>query len=572
MNHSDEEKILQDSLIRIKELKKELYTIKQEPIAIIGLGCRFPGGADNPAAYWQLLKNHQNAVTEIPKNRWDVDAYYSADNSSVGKSYARHGAFLKDGVDKFDPLFFNISPIEAPMIDPRQRLLLEVVWESLEDANLVPEEIKNSSTSLFIGISGNEWGELLHEQTDNEAQKAAGISLSMLSGRISHFFGLKGPSVVLDTACSGSLVAVHQACQSLRSGESNLALAGGINLLLSPYGFVISAKANLLSINGCCKTFDQGADGHVRGEGCGIVVLKRLSDAQKNHDRILAVIKGSAVNHDGASGGLMIPNGKVQEELIRTALYNANLQPDDINYLEVQGTASKIGDPIEAKAIYNVFCRKNNDNKRTQPLIIGTVKANIGHTEAAAGIAGLIKTVLALQNEEIPKQLHFEKKNQSIIDFEAIPAQIPINSTAWKRKNGYLRRAGISAFGFSGTNAHVIIEETSSLVEVTQKSSNTSHLLLISAKNSTSLHQQIQNYIVFLKNTDQDIADICYTSQIGRTHFKKRVGIEGLTHEDFVEKLQTINSSLDNLDETNNSSLLKQFMSGENKLAWYEFI
>jgi len=427
-----------------------------EPIAIVGMACRFPGGANTPEDFWQLLQQGKEAIDLIPETRWSLDDYYDPNPDTPNKTPVRHGAFIDD-IDLFDAKFFNISPREAENMDPQQRLLLEVVWESLENAGINPKELAETDTSVFIGATTHEYSDLLSRH-NYDAYIATGNNQSVLAGRISFALGLQGPCLTLDTACSSSLVALNQACHSLHLGETHLAIVGGVNALLSPYTYITLSNAKMLTTDGHCKVFSEQADGYVRGEGCGVVVLKRLSDARQAGDKILGVIKSSVVNQDGASSGLTVPNGVAQEKLLRKSLAQANLQPKDIDYIEAHGTGTKLGDPMETHAISNVY---KNSHDEQNPLYISSVKANIGHLESAAGMASLIKTVLALQYEKIPPHVPFKKLN-SAINLTAIPAQIPLELTDWK-KGEKPRRAGISSFGFSGTNAHVILEEAPQL-------------------------------------------------------------------------------------------------------------
>ena len=427
-----------------------------EPIAIVGMGCRFPGGVSDPRAFWQLLHDGVDAIREVPPERWDVDAFYDANPDAPGKMYTRWGGFL-EGIDRFDPRFFGMTPREAVSLDPQQRLLLEVSWEALEHAGQRPDALRGSSTGVFVGISGNEYvGVQLRGRTlsDLDAYAGTGNSPSMAAGRLSFTLGLQGPSMAVDTACSSSLVAVHLACQSLRQGECRLALAGGVNLILGPLTNVILSRARMMAPDGRCKTFDASADGYVRGEGCGLVVLKRLSDALADGDDVLAVVRGSAVNQDGRSSGLTVPNGVAQESLMRDALAQAGVAPGEVSYVEAHGTGTSLGDPIEMRALGAVLCA---ERPATERLKVGSVKTNLGHLEAAAGVAGLIKTVLALRHEEIPPHLHFTAPNP-LIPWTELPVDVPVTPASWPR--GDRRRiAGVSSFGFSGTNAHVVIEE-----------------------------------------------------------------------------------------------------------------
>ncbi|MGH9956589.1 MAG: beta-ketoacyl synthase N-terminal-like domain-containing protein, partial [Pyrinomonadaceae bacterium] len=381
--------------------------LHSEPIAIIGLGCRFPGAGD-PEAFWRLLRDGGEAITEVPRDRWDVNAFYDLNPTTPGKMNTRWGGFLEQ-VDLFDPHFFGISPREAASMDPQQRLVLEVSWEALENAGQTAEELADSQTGVFIGISTNDYSRRqLGDPAVNDAYAGTGNALSIAANRVSYLLDLRGPSLAMDTACSSSLVALHYACQSLRNGECSLALAGGVNLILSPELTVTFSQARMMASDGRCKTFDAEADGYVRGEGCGIVVLKRLSDALKDGDTILAMVRGSAVNQDGRSNGLTAPSGTAQQAVIRQALDNAGVPPDQVCYVETHGTGTPLGDPIEFRALAAVL---GEGRAPDQPCVLGSVKTNIGHLESAAGIAGLIKGVLVLQNEEIPPHLHLKKTN-----------------------------------------------------------------------------------------------------------------------------------------------------------------
>ncbi|GEM_PF-3640534 len=421
--------------------------ITHEPIAIIGMSCRFPL-ADNTEEFWSLLNNNTDAISEVPKDRWD--------NNTTEKIANRYGGFLKE-IDQFDATFFSLSRREAELLDPQHRLLLEGTWEALCSAGIEPKTLVDSKTSVFTGISSNDYVQLLKSQCagPNATYVTTGNAISAAAGRVAYYFGLRGQATAIDTACSSSLVAVHHACQDLREGRSQLSIAAGVNIILLPEISQSFSRANMLAADGRCKTFDAAADGYVRSEGCGVVILKKLSDAERDQDHVLAIISGSAVNHDGQSNGFTAPNGHAQVALIEEALAQANCQAHDIDFIEAHGTGTALGDPVETRALSTVFQNK----KASEPLIIGSVKTNIGHLEAAAGIAGLIKTVLALQHETIPANLHFQKLNP-LIDLSSIPAGIPTTNIAWpagKKK----RRAGVSAFGFTGTNAHVIVEESS---------------------------------------------------------------------------------------------------------------
>ncbi|CAG0930612.1 partial polyketide synthase 12, partial [Planctomycetaceae bacterium] len=368
-----------------------------EPIAIVGLSCRFPGQANDPDAFWHLLHNGVDAISEIDSTRWSVEEYFDPDPDKPGKVATRWGGFLRD-ITHFDPQFFGIAPREAMSMDPQQRLALEVGWEALENAGYAPDALSGTATGVFMGICNGDYYQLqLSQQRDSiDMYSATGNAHSVISGRIAYVLGLQGPAVSIDTACSSSLVAVHLAVQSLRNGDCTMALAGGVNLVLSPDTTIALSRAKMMAPDGRCKAFDAAADGFVRSEGCGFVVLKRLADAVADGDDIRAIIRGSALNQDGRSNGLTAPNGPSQVAVIQHALAQAGVTPDEIGYVETHGTGTSLGDPIEAQALGAAL-----GQNRSTPLAIGSVKTNIGHAEAAAGVAGLIKVVLSLQHQEI---------------------------------------------------------------------------------------------------------------------------------------------------------------------------
>lgn len=447
------------ALLKIRELKAQVAKLQQEkhaPIAVIGMGCRFPGNVNNPDEYWNVLKHGVDCIKEIPPERWDVNAYYHLDPAAPGKMYVREGGFLQQ-VDQFDPDFFGIPQREANSMDPQQRLLLEVCWEALEDANIQPLQLVGSQTGVFVGICTQDYARYSlnsHNHDNIDVYSFTGNAGSIAGGRISKTLGLQGPNITIDTACSSSLVAAHLAVQSLRAGESKLALVGGVNVILSPENFIYFCKVKALSPDARCKTFDETANGYVRAEGCGFVVLKRLDEALQDGDRIHAVICGSAINQDGISYGLTAPNGTAQRELIKKALADASVEPTDITYVEAHGTGTPLGDPIEISALGEVY---GKGRTRDRALLIGAVKSNIGHTEAASGMAGLIKAVLCLKHRAIPGNLHFQHPNKQI-PWDQLPVSIPTKLQPWP---DYQQRkmAGVSAFGFSGTNAHLILEQ-----------------------------------------------------------------------------------------------------------------
>ena len=506
---------LQQSAQVIQKQKRELARYA-EPIAVIGMACRFPG-ADSPEEFWQLLHNGVDRVAEIPPSRWDVEAYYDPTPGTPGKTYGRAAAFL-GSVDQFDPHFFGISPREAIALDPQQRLLLEVSWEALERAGQAPAALIDSQTGVYFGVSRSDYLTLMDERSRMDVYATTGNGSIFAAGRLSYVLGLQGPNLVVDTACSASLIGVHLACESLRTGSSDLALAGGVHLLLSPLGHIAMAQMGALAPDGRCKTFDAAADGFGRGEGCGIIVLKRLSDAQAAHDTILAVIRGSAINHDGVSSGLTVPSAAAQAALIRSALANGAVPPAAVSYIEAHGTGTSLGDPIEVRAIANVF------GQRTTPLLIGSVKTNFGHLEEAAGIAGLIKTILALQHGEIPPHLHFRQPSPHI-DWERSTLAVPTMPTPWPTGK---KIAGVSSFGMGGANAHVVVEEAPAFIteHTEQRQERPWHLLTLSAKSAQALQALAQRYYAFLQEQSAPaLGDLCYTAYTGRDHFTHRLSI-----------------------------------------------
>ena len=526
---------VKQAFLAIEELEAKLEAAERArnaPIAVIGIGCRLPGSANDPATFWQNLKNGVDGVREVPPDRWDVNTVYDPDPNAPGKTYVRQAGFI-DRVDGFDPQFFGIAPREAVAMDPQQRLLLEVAWEALENAAIAPDSLAGSRTGVFVGIASADYASLYTKTNDLsklDTYYGSGVSHSIASGRISYVLGLQGPSISIDTACSSSLVATHLAVQSLRNGESDMALAGGVNLILLPDNQISFSKLRMLAFDGRCKTFDASADGFGDGEGCGVVVLKRLADALADGDRILAVIRGSAVNQDGASSGLTAPNGPSQVAVIRAALANGDIRPQEVGYVEAHGTGTSLGDPIEVQALGNVL---KQDRPADRPFYLGSVKTNAGHLEAAAGVAGLIKAILTVQHGEIPPHLNFETPN-SLIDWDTIPAIVPTRLTPWP--SGYERRiAGVSAFGFSGTNAHVVLEEPPSPPSPLPQGEGRSqerplHILTLSAKNEAALRELAGRYQQALNQSlnhsiTQSLPDLAFTANTGRAKLPVRLAI-----------------------------------------------
>ncbi|MBD1912900.1 MULTISPECIES: polyketide synthase [unclassified Leptolyngbya] len=513
------------ALLALKELQAKVDALEQartEPIAIIGLGCRLPGGVDSPDSFWSVLHQSQDAITDVPGDRWNPDDYDSPDPALPG--CPRRGGFVPHLWD-FDAPFFRMAPREALSLDPQQRLLLEVSWEALEHGAIAPDSLNASLTGVFVGIcSIDYWQQLLNQAPEQiDAYLATGNTHSVAAGRLSYLLGLTGPSLAVDTACSSSLVSVHLACQSLRNGECNLALAGGVNRILSPEPGINFARARMLSPDGRCRSFDADANGFVRAEGCGMVVLKRLRDAERDGDRIHAVILGSAVNHDGRTSGLTVPNGPSQQALVRQALDNSRVQPEQVSYLEAHGTGTALGDPIEVNALGAVF---GGDRASGKPLILGSVKPTIGHLEAASGIAGLLKVVLALKHQQIPPNLHYQTPNPHV-PWAELPIQVPTTPVAWPQGSDR-RIAGVSAFGFNGTNAHVVLADApdEAVPIAVDQDLPGWNVLCLSARDETALRQLAERYQAYIqKHPELRLGDVCWTAAVGRSHFPQRLAI-----------------------------------------------
>ena len=525
-----------------------------EPIAIVGIGLRFPGGAVDPRSYWDLLARGVDAITDIPADRWDARLHFAEDPDAPGKMYSRWGGFI-DGIDRFDHQLFGISRREADRMDPQQRLLLEVAWEALEHAGYAVGELHGTTTGVFVGMSNNDDYARLKRDARLEAIGAhdgTGDAVAVAAGRISYVFGFHGPALAIDTACSSSLMAVHLACQSLRRGESTLALAGGVNVILTPHNHIAYCKARMLSPSGRCKTFDAAADGYVRGEGCGVVVLRPLSSALAAGDNILAVIRGSAVNQDGRSNGLTAPSGAAQERLLRDAYAAAGVEPAQVSYIEAHGTGTSLGDPIEVQALGAVLSRGRAPNDR---FLLGSVKTNIGHLEPAAGIAGLIKVALSIQHGMIPRHLHLAQPNPHI-RWEDIPCDIPRQATHWPAGK---RLAGVSSFGFSGTNVHVVVgEPPSPAPRAAPDLERPLHVLALSAPTDAALDDIVARYdaylaehgavacdigedgrVAYVTRETANVADICFTANGSRAHWKHRAVAVGSTLAELRDRLAT---------------------------------
>lgn len=533
------ERLIKESYKKISTLEAELASQRRsqkEPVAIIGLGCRFPGGA-TPEAFWHSLRSGSDAIREVPAERWDVDAYYDPQPRTPGKTYARYGGFV-DNVERFDADFFGISPREANALDPQQRLLLEVSWEALENTGRPPEAMPRQ-TGVFVGIAwGDYYQRFRSEGGELDFYAGTGSSFAAASGRLSFFYNWQGPCIALDTACSSSLVAVHLAVQSLRSGQCDAALAAGVNCILMPDSAISFAQAEALARDGRCKTFDAAADGYVRSEGCGVLVLKRLADALRDGDSVLCIIRGSAVHHDGRTSGLTVPSGPAQQVTIRHALKDAEVAPAAVRYVETHGTGTELGDPIEVNALGEVF-----GGERAVPLLIGAVKSNIGHTEAAAGIAGMIKVVLAMQHGELPPNLHFRTPSPHI-PWARLPLVVPTAPVAWPVAE---QLAGVSSFGVSGTNAHVVLGaytagsaapgDFNGTVAAVSAASPTFDILPLSAKTDAALTELAGRYEDYLAGTKVRWEEVCYAASVGRTPLPQRLAIVAASPEEARDRL-----------------------------------
>lgn len=518
----------------------------REPIAIVGMACRFPGAANSLDEYWQLLDQSRDAIQEIPVSRWDTRHVYDP-HARLGKTQSRWAGLITD-IDLFDPQIFGISPREAARMDPQQRLLLEVAWRALEDAGQPFEGLAGRPVSVFVGISSWDYafaGLCLEDRGVIDAYSNTGGSFSIAANRISYCFDLRGPSVAVDTACSSSLVAVHLACETLWQGQASLALAGGANALLMPDFFVAFSQLGVLSPTGRCRAFDAQADGYVRGEGAGMVVLKPLSAAIQNHDRIYAVIRASAVNQDGRTPGLTVPSQEAQQQLVQLACQRAGIEPREIQYVEAHGTGTPVGDPIEARALASVLCLERESQK---PCWMGSVKTNIGHLESGAGIASVIKVALAIHHGRIPAHLHFQSPHPEI-DFTRLGLRIPTSSMQWPDE-GALRTAGINGFGYGGANAHVILQQSPSeqgSPSVRTTTSNGSghasgpYLLALSAKSHSGLLQRLRNWQAWLdqEGRNHNVETLSSTIAHRHSHWEHRLAVSGSQHDDWLAELES---------------------------------
>jgi len=520
-----------------KTKKKTTTKNNNSPIAIIGIGCRFPGEINSPVDFWRCLSEGNDGTGEVPTTRWNLDAYFDENPGKNGKVYARRGGFLKD-IDGFDPMFFGISPREAAAMDPQQRLLLEVTWEAFEDGGLIPAQWAGDAVGVYVGLFTHDFENLHMRQSEygeHGLHSATGMSTTISANRISHAFDFKGPSMIIDTACSSSLVAIHLACQSLQAGETKLAVAGGVNLQIVPEMTMMLSQASMLSPDGRSKSFDARANGYARADGVGMIALKTLDEAVAAGDPIYAVIRGSAVNQDGRTKGITVPNGDSQKEVIRTALKRAGIAPGEVQYLEAHGTGTPVGDPIEAHALGSVFSEGRPEG---EDCLVGSVKSNFGHAESAAGVAGLIKVALMLKHQQVPPNLHFETPNPDI-PFESLHLRVPTKLEPWLVKKGHPRLAGLNSFGFGGTNAHLVVEGVESREEAEPSTIENQRpsLLCLSARSGEALREMAEQYSTFLTSEESCLRDAAYAAAIHRQHHPHRLTIAARTNEECQEKL-----------------------------------
>jgi acyl transferase domain-containing protein/acyl carrier protein len=527
---------LERALYALRDLRAEVKSLRAgetTSIAIVGMDCRLPGAAAL-RDFWKLLCEKRSGVVEVPAERWDASRFFHPDARTPGKIAGRWGGFLEE-LDRFDPAFFGISPREAPHVDPRQRVMLEVAWNALEDAGIPPLSLANTATGVYVATLSNDYDLMLSRNYNRfTASTGPGTANSIIANRISYFLDLHGPSLTLDTACSGSLLAIELACRSLRAGETSLALAGGVSLNLLPKGDVFFSAAGALSPTGACHSFDTAADGIVRSEGAGVVVLKRTADALEDGDRIYAVIRGGAINHDGASNGIMAPNGEAQKRVLREAYKNAGIEPAAAQYIETHGTGTPLGDAIEIGALAQAL----GESRSADPLVLGSLKSNLGHMESAAGVAGIIKMALAMHHGAIPPNLHFEAWTSTApkADF---PMEVPAATRAWKR-NGVRRIGGVSGFSFGGTNAHLVLEEApEAAAPLAAQASPEVFVLPISAKSPEALQGLKESYSRLLKtSTDAAARDICFTAASRRSHHQNRVAAVASTAAELADAIR----------------------------------
>ena len=509
------------ALLEIKELRAQLEAARRDrPVAIVGMGCRYPGAQDI-GEFWDMLVNGRDAITDVPKSRWDLEAVYDPDPAAPGKMTSRKGGFVAH-LEEFDAAFFGITPREAPYVDPRQRLMLEIAWEALEDAGIPPLSLAGSRTGVFVANLTSDYSDILMRDLRRaEAYSGPGTANCVIANRISYFLDLHGPSITLDTACSGSLVALHMACESLRGGECSLALAGGVSVNLLARSNVFFTKAGALSPDGRCNTFDERANGMIRSEGAGIVALKLLSDAVAAGDSIVAVIRGSALNHDGRSNGIMAPNGEAQKAVLREAYRRAGISPAEVQYVEAHGTGTRLGDPIEVRALGEVLAPGRAGGEKC---VLGSVKTNIGHSEPAAGVAGVIAAALAIRHGVLPPTVHFERPNP-LIPFGDLPFEVRRQAGPWPQEKSR-RIAGVSGFGFGGSNAHIVLEAAPDNLPEPPRI-EPPLVLPVSARSPQALRALAGLYRDRLGLPAAAADAVCYTAARHRSHLGFRLAVTG---------------------------------------------
>jgi polyketide synthase PksM len=505
---------------------------REDDIAVIGMSGQFPG-ANNVLEFWEIIAAGKNSISEVPASRWSLDEYYDPDWSAPNKTYCRHGGYLAD-IDKFDPLFFSISPKEAELMDPQQRLFLEHSWRAIEDAGYTAKGLSGQRVDIYVGIKHSEYfTDIVQSQYEMDAHVFLGNDAAILSARLAYFMDLNGPALAIDTACSSSLVAIHQACQQLRTGQVDVALAGGVMVMPTPQIHIMASKAGMLSPSGQCRTFDRDADGFVPAEGVGVLVLKPLAKAIEDNDHIYGVVKGSGINQDGKTNGITAPSTLSQSRLLLDVYGQAGIDPTTIGYVEAHGTGTKLGDPIEVTALTRAYQEYTD---ATQYCAIGSVKANIGHTQYAAGVAGVIKVLLAFERQQLPPAVNYQHPNEHI-DFTKTPFYVNTRLRSWDSV-GQPRRAAVSSFGFSGTNAHLVIEEFTRPGPVAEDSAQQPYLFLLSAKDAERLQdyaRELRDFLVLRPETA--MSELTYTLQVGREAMTERLAVVASSVDELVESL-----------------------------------